>query len=299
MNKTILTFLLTLLPLSFGLRVVYTAKFVPHRLVRLIRENRPTVMVAIPSMYNALLHVKDASREDFASLRYVVSGGEPLPDAVASAFSERYGVRINEGYGLTETSPVTNWCRPWEYRPHSVGRVLPRIDQRIVDLNTRAEVPPGEDGEVIMRGPNIMRGYFKRPEDTGAVFDSNGFFKTGDIGRLDDDGHLFITGRLKEMIIVGGENVFPREIEEVLNRHPAVADSGVIGMTDPMRGELPVAFVELKEGQKVEERELLSWCRERLAGYKCPSWVKVVEKLPRNPTGKIVRRELKKQLPPA
>jgi long-chain acyl-CoA synthetase len=287
---------LTLLPLSFGLRVIYTPRFVPHRLVRLIREHRPTVIVAIPSMYNAMLHVKDASREDFASLRYVVSGGEPLPDAVAQGFFDRFGVRINEGYGLTETAPVTNWCRPWEYKAHSVGPALPRIDQRIVDLSTRAELPPGEDGEVIMKGPNIMQGYFNRPDDTAGTFDASGYFKTGDIGRLDEDRHLFITGRLKEMIIVGGENVFPREIEEVLNRHAAVGDSGVIGMMDPVRGELPVAFVELKEGQKVEEKELLSWCRERLAGYKCPSWVRVVEKLPRNPTGKIVRRELKKLL---
>jgi long-chain acyl-CoA synthetase len=248
-------------------------------------------------MYNAILHVKDAEPADFASLRYIVSGGEPLPDAVAEGFHERFGVRINEGYGLTETSPVTNWCRPWEYRPHSVGPALPEVDQRILDLATGAELPPGQDGEVVMKGPNIMRGYFNRPEETAAAFNARGFFRTGDIGRLDDDRHLFITGRLKEMIIVGGENVFPREIEEVLNRHPAVADAGVIGLMDPMRGELPAAFVELKEGQKAEERELLAWCRERLAGYKCPTFVRIVEKLPRNPTGKIVRRELKRLVP--
>jgi long-chain acyl-CoA synthetase len=288
---------LTLLPLTFGLRVVYTARFIPHRIVKLIREHRPTVLVAIPSMYNALLHVKDGSPEDFASLRYIVSGGEPLPDAVAEGFHERFGVRINEGYGLTETAPVTNWCRPFEYRPHSVGRALPEVDQRIADLATGEHLPPGRDGEVIMRGPNIMRGYFNRPEDTAAVFNPQGFFKTGDIGRQDEEGHLYITGRLKEMIIVGGENVFPREIEEVLNRHPAVGDSGVVGMMDPMRGELPVAFVELKEGQQAQERELLVWCRERLAGYKCPASVTIVEKLPRNPTGKIMRRELKKLVP--
>jgi long-chain acyl-CoA synthetase len=290
---------LTLLPLSFGCRVVYTARFVPHKLVKLIREHRPTVLVAIPSMYNAMLHVKDAGPEDFASFRYIVSGGEPLPDAVAEGFRERFGVRINEGYGLTETAPVTNWCRPEEYRPHSVGPPLPDIDQRIRDLATGRDLGPGEDGEVVMKGPNIMRGYFRRPEETAAVFDAQGSFKTGDIGRRDEDGHLYITGRLKEMIIVGGENVFPREIEEVLNRHPAVADSGVVGMVDPMRGELPAAFVELKEGQRVEERELTAWCRERLAGYKAPALVRIVEKLPRNPTGKIVRRELKKLLPAA
>jgi long-chain acyl-CoA synthetase len=287
---------LTLLPLSIGCRVVYTSRFVPHRIVKMIREHRPTALVAIPSMYNALLHVKDASPDDFASLRYIVSGGEPLPEAVFQGFRDRFRATINEGYGLTETAPVTNWCRPQEWRAHSVGRPLPRIDQRISDLNTHADLPPGHDGEVIMRGPNIMQGYYNRPEETAAAFDSRGFFKTGDIGRQDKDGHLYITGRLKEMIIVGGENVFPREIEEALNLHPAVGASGVIGVMDPMRGELPVAFVELKEGQTADEKTLLGWCRDRLAGYKVPRSVHIVPALPRNPTGKIVRRDLRKLL---
>jgi long-chain acyl-CoA synthetase len=299
---------LTLLPLAIGCRVIYAARFIPHRIVKSLREHRPTVLVAIPSMYNALLHVKDASADDFSSLRYIVSGGEPLPQAVFDGFRERFGVTINEGYGLTETAPVTNWCRPEEWRPHSVGRALPRIDQRIVDINTRAELAPGEEGEIVMRGPNIMRGYFKRPEETAAVFErrdlggaalrsGDAFFRTGDIGRHDDEGHLYITGRLKEMIIVGGENVFPREIEEVLNQHALVGASGVVGVMDPMRGELPMAFVELKEGVAPDgdlPRQLVQWCRQRLAGYKCPTEVRVIDKLPRNPTGKIMRRELKK-----
>ncbi|MFM9994387.1 MAG: class I adenylate-forming enzyme family protein [Phycisphaerales bacterium] len=287
---------LTLLPLTIGCPVVYSARFVPHKIVGLIREHRPTVFIAIPSMYNALLHVKDAKPEDFASLRYIVSGGEPLPEAVFNGFRERFGVTINEGYGLTETSPVTNWCRPNEWRPRSVGPALPGIDQRIVDPATGRVLGPNQDGEVRMKGPNIMSGYFKRPDESAAVFDELGYFKTGDMGRLDDDRHLFITGRIKEMIIVGGENVFPREIEEILNQHPTVGASGVIGQMDPMRGELPVAFVEPKEGQTPDPKALITWCRERLAGYKVPRSVHVVEKLPRNPTGKIVRRELKKLL---
>jgi long-chain acyl-CoA synthetase len=292
---------LTLLPLSVGCSVIYSARFIPHRIVKSLREHRPTVLVAIPSMYNALLQVKDASAEDFASLRYIVSGGEPLPAAVFEGFRQRFGVTINEGYGLTETSPVTNWCRPHEWRPHSVGKALPRIDQRIVDVNTREVLGPNEDGEVIMKGPNIMRGYFKRPEETAAVLGPGGVFRTGDIGRHDEDGHLYITGRLKEMLIVGGENVFPREIEEVLNQHAAVGASGIIGVMDPIRGELPVAFVELKEGEQASEnlpRELIQWTRQRLAGFKCPTAVHIVEKLPRNPTGKIMRRELRNMLPP-
>jgi long-chain acyl-CoA synthetase len=291
---------LMLLPLSTGLKVVYSARFVPQKIVRLMRKERPTVFVGIPSMYNALMQVKDAGPEDLRSLRYTVSGGEPLPEAVFNNFRERFGISINEGYGLTETSPVTNWCRPEEWRPHSVGPALPEVDQRIVDVNTRREVRRGEEGEIIMAGPNIMQGYFKREEETRAVFEMRGgkkFLRTGDIGRHDEDGHLFITGRLKEMIIVGGENVFPREIEEVLNMHPAVSASGVIGQMDPVRGELPVAFVELvpdlAEHDKPAERDLVVWCRERLAGYKVPKTIRTIEALPRNPTGKIVRRDLR------
>lgn len=290
---------LTLLPLSRSIPVVYTARFVPHKIIQLIREHRPTFLVAIPSMYNALLHVKDASPEDFTSLRYIVSGGEPLPDAVASSFKERFGVAINEGYGLTETAPVTNWCTPEEYRPHSVGRTLPRIDQRIMDPATGAWLPPGHDGEVLIKGPNVMQGYFKLPEETAKALDSRGYLHTGDMGRFDSDGHLYITGRIKEMLIIGGENVFPREIEEVLNRHPAVNASGVVGKRDPMRGELPVAFVEFKEGQTATERELQMWCRQSLAGYKVPDEVRALAALPRNPTGKIMRRELKGMVTPA
>jgi long-chain acyl-CoA synthetase len=287
---------LTLVPLVCGCKAVYTARFVPGKIVKLMREHKPCVFVAIPSMYNALLHVKDATREDFAGITYMVSGGEPLPKAVFDGMRERFGVTLAEGYGLTETSPVTNWCRPFEWREHSVGKALPGLEQRIVDPATGATLGANADGEVQMRGPNVMQGYYRLPEETAKAFTADGFFRTGDIGRHDDDGHLFITGRLKEMIIVGGENVFPREIEEVLNTHPAVNASGVTGVQDPMRGELPVAFVEFKENLRAEEKELLTHCRSRLAGYKVPSQIKVVEQLPRNPTGKIMRRELKKML---
>lgn len=283
---------LTVLPLTLGFKVVYHPRFVPPKIVKSIREHRPTIMVAIPSMYNALLSVKDASPEDFSSLRFTVSGGEPLPDATASRFRERFGVTLAEGYGLTETSPVTNWCRPFEWRPHSVGVPLPGVHERVVGADGAA-LNPGEDGEVQMRGPNIMRGYFKLPEETSKAFTPDGYFRSGDIGRFDADGHLYITGRLKEMLIIGGENVFPREIEEVLNAHPSVMESGVVGTHDPMRGELPVAFVQLKEGEAFDETSLRAWCRQRLAGYKVPAEIRHLAELPRNPTGKILRRELR------
>ena len=287
---------LTLLPLTMGLKAVYTARFVPGKILRLMREYRPTILVAIPSMYGALLQAKEAVADDFASLRFVVSGGEPLSDSVAERFYERFGVRINEGYGLTETSPVTNLCLPSEYRAHSVGRALPEIDQRIVDTATGRSLPPHTDGEVWIKGPNVMRGYFGLTEETAKALTPDGYLRTGDIGRFDDDGHLFITGRIKDMLIVGGENVFPREIEEVLDKHPSIQASGVIGVKDPIRGELPVAFVELREGAVFDRASVLSHCRAGLAGYKVPSEVRVLEKLPRNPTGKIMRRELRSML---
>jgi long-chain acyl-CoA synthetase len=281
----------TVLPLSIGAKAIYTARFNPRRVRELLQVHRPTALLAIPSMYNALLASKGAAAEDFESLEFIVSGGEPLPDAVFDGFQERFGVTIEEGYGLTETAPVTNWCRPQEHRRGSVGMPLDGIEQRIVG-DDGAVMGPGEDGEIRMRGPNIMSGYLNRPQETEDAFDDEGFFRSGDIGHHDENGHLHITGRLKEMLIIGGENVFPREIEEVLNRHPWVHDCAVIGVPDPARGEVAMAFVEIAEGASFNERELRAHCRESLAQFKVPREIRLLEALPRNPTGKIMRRAL-------
>ncbi len=287
---------LTILPLVRGLKAVYSARFVPQHIVRLCREHRPTLFVGIPSMYNALLSVKQAGPEDFQTLRYLVSGGEPLPQDVLERFRDRFGRNICEGYGLTETAPVTNWCRPHEWRPRSVGKPLPGVEQLITDPATGRPLPPGRDGEVLIRGPQRMLGYYNLPEETAKAIDARGWLHTGDMGRFSDDGHLSITGRIKEMLIVGGENVFPREIEEVINRHESVKASGVVGLADPMRGEVPIAFVELEDGAAFDEKAVLALCREKLAGYKVPREVRVLDALPRNATGKILRRELQKML---
>lgn len=287
---------LTLLPLCLGCKVVYTAKFMPKRILDLAREHQPTAFIGIPSMYNALRLAKSATREDFASLRFAVAGGEPLPDAVSDGFHEIFGVRICEGYGLTETAPVANVCLPHEYRPHSVGRAVSGVEERIVGEDGRI-LGPGEEGEIRIKGPNVMPGYFKRPEETAAAFDEDGFLRTGDMGRLDADGFLSITGRIKEMLIIGGENVFPREIEEVLDRHPSVKSSAVIGQPDPSRGEVPLAFVELVDGAEFDETALRSHCRETLAQYKVPREIRMLAALPRNPTGKIMRRALSTETP--
>jgi long-chain acyl-CoA synthetase len=282
---------LTLLPLTVGCKVVYTARFSPRKLLKLMSTHRPTAFIAIPSMHAALLHAKSATADDFSSIKYLISGGEPLPEAVFDGFRERFNTTINEGYGLTETGPCTNLCRPHEFKRRSVGRALPDVEEKIVAPDGR-RLGVDEEGEICITGPNIMKGYFKMPEATAAVFDDEGFFRTGDMGRMDADGHLYITGRIKEMLIIGGENVFPREIEEVLNAHPSVQASAVIGMQDPSRGEVPLAFVELVEDAEFDETALRSHCREGLAQYKVPRDIRVLDALPRNPTGKIMRRDL-------
>jgi len=300
---------LTLLPLALGARTIYTARFVPRRLIKLIQEHRPEVFMAIPSMYGAMLGVKQAEPDALASLRFPVSGGEALPAATFEAFETRFGIRILEGYGLTETGPILSWSTPEHFRRSSVGRPLANVRILVVD-DTDRPVPCGEEGEILAAGPNVMAGYYNLPEETGAVLaflpdpaaeapagdegpPLRRFFRTGDMGRLDEEGYLYVTGRKKEMLIIGGENVYPREIEEVLNRHASVAASGVVGRQDSTRGEVPVAYVELAEGADFDDQALRQHCREHLAGYKVPREIHLLESLPRNASGKVLRRKLK------
>lgn len=277
---------LTLIPLYLGVKVVYTARFAPRKVLELVRTHRATIFLAIPSMLGSLLAAKAATPEHFASVRYLISGGEPLPERIFEGFRDRFGITLNEGYGLTETSPVANWCRPQDHKRGSVGQPLPGIEEKIA----------GPEGEVRIKGPNVMQGYYKQPEATACAFDDEGFFRTGDIGRLDNEGHLFITGRLKEMMVIGGENVFPRTIEEVLDRHPAVLASAVIGVPDAHRGEIPVGFVEIKPDASADGIQLRAHCHAHLAAHQVPRCVQVVDRLPRSPTGKILRRQLHRLL---
>jgi long-chain acyl-CoA synthetase len=292
---------LTLLPLRIGAKVVYTARFVPRKIVSLIEEHRPDIFIAVPSMYGALLSVKKAGPESFKSIRLAVSGAEPLPDATYEAYKERFNLKLFEGYGLTETSPCTNWSTPDRHKRHSVGPALPGVGNIIVDGDDKP-LGPNEEGEIILTGPNLMKGYYKLDEQTEQVITQMTLpgqaqpvraFRTGDIGKLDEDGYLYITGRKKEMLIIGGENVFPREIEEVLNNHPSVKASAVVGKQDGMRGEVPIGFVEIEEGVEFDEAGIRNHCRESLAQFKVPKEIHVLDELPRNPTGKILRRELK------
>lgn len=285
----------TIVPLVLGATVHYMPRFSPVAVVSAIAEKRVSVFITIASMFGPLAAMKNATRRQMASLTHPVSGGEPLSPRVASIFEQRFGVRILEGYGMTETSPVVSLNTPTAYRAGTVGRALPGVTVTAVDQSGRP-LPPGADGELTIRGHCVMQGYLHKPEQTAAVL-RDGALWTGDVGRVDAHGFISITGRAKEMMIVGGENVFPIEIERVLTEHPAVAEAAVLGAPDEVRGELPVAFVCPMEGMEApDESELRSFCRARLAGYKVPRRIRVTSDLPRSPTGKILKRALKATL---
>ncbi|MFO0840491.1 MAG: AMP-binding protein [Phycisphaerae bacterium] len=284
---------MTVLPLILGATVHYLPRFTPLTVVNTIAEKRVTIFMAVASMYSALAILKNADPAALASVRLAISGGEPLPLRSADLFAERFGVPIHEGYGLTETSPIVSINLPWSSRRGSVGTPLPGIDVHTVDAH-RGPLAKGAEGELVVRGHCVMQGYLNKPAQTAEVV-RGGALHTGDIGRVDDQGFIFITGRAKEMIIVGGENIFPREIEAALAEHPAVAEAAVIGVRDPLRGETPLAYVILKEGMSAESTALRDFCRDRLAGYKVPREVRVMPDLPRGPTGKILKRALPRE----
>ncbi len=285
----------TIVPLVMGATVYYQARFSPMQVMQTIHEKRVSVFITVASMFAALAGMKSATREHFASLTHPVSGGEPLSPKVFQLFEERFGKRVLEGYGMTEASPVVSLNTPRAFRRGSVGRPLPGISVIVVD-EAGNELPVGSEGELTIHGHCVMQGYLNKPELTGQAVRA-GALHTGDVGHVDGDGFIFITGRAKDMIIVGGENVFPFEIESVLVEHPSVAEAAVVGARDDVRGEVPLAYVILAEGaSEVDETELREFCRGRLAAYKVPRQVRFAEELPHGPTGKILKRALRAEL---
>jgi long-chain acyl-CoA synthetase len=276
-----------------GGTVVLLPRFEPAAAMALMQEHRVSLFAGVPTMYFALLHHPEAAKYDLSSLRHCLCGGAPMPVEVMLAFDQRYGVNILEGYGLSETSPVASFnVLERQKRPGSIGVPIRGVEFRLVDGEGRVVTETGEPGEICIKGHNVMKGYYKRPEATAEVFD-NGWFRTGDIGVRDDDGSYRIVDRKKDMIIRGGFNVYPREIEEVLYAHPAIAEAAVIGVPSESHGEEVKAVVAFKPGKSATERELMEYCREHLAAYKAPRLVEVREALPKGPTGKILKRELK------
>ncbi len=267
-------------------------------IAEMIARHRPTIFPGAPVIYLAINQLKDVQRYNLKSVKVCVSGSAPLPVEVQSEFERLTGARVVEGYGLTEASPGTH-VNP-VYGTHKVGSIglpLPDTDVRIVDAETgEREMPQGESGELVIRGPQVMKGYWNAPGETAATL-RDGWLYTGDIARMDEEGYFFIVDRKKDIVIVGGLKVYPREIEEILHEHPKVKEAAVTGVTHKVRGELLVAQVVLKDGvtgdPKQVRRELLEFCRQRLVPYKVPRRIEIVSALPKTWIGKVLRREIR------
>lgn len=271
-------------------------RFDPDMALAIMDRDNVTVFAGVPTMYWAMLNYPGVDKYDLekisSNMNLAVSGGSAMPVEVMKAFNERFTVKILEGYGLSETSPVASFNRTNKpTKPGSVGLPVWGVSIRIVDLEG-IDVPVGEMGEILIKGHNVMKGYYKRPEATAAALE-NGWLHTGDIGNFDEDGYVYITDRVKDMIIRGGFNVYPREVEEVMMTHPAVSLAAVIGVPHESHGEEVKAFVILKEGAEVSDEEIVDWCKENMAAYKYPRVVEIRESLPMTATGKILKRELR------
>jgi long-chain acyl-CoA synthetase len=289
--------------LTCGLNATVTAgstltmlpRFTPDKALEIIGRDRVTIFEGVPTMYAAMLHQPGADAAQAASLRVCVSGGAAMPVEIMRGFEEKFGCVILEGYGLSETSPVASFNHPDKVRkPGSIGTPVRGVELRLI-TDDGADVPPGGVGEIAIRGHNVMKGYWRKPAETAAAI-QDGWFRTGDLARVDDEGYYFIVDRKKDLIIRGGYNVYPREIEEVLHEHPAVAEVAVIGIAHDELGEEVGAAVVLKPGTSATPDELRSFVRDRVAAYKYPRQVWVVADLPKTATGKILRREVQ---PPA
>jgi len=278
--------------LRMGGTIVLIPRFEAAAVLEQIQRYRCTVLPAAPPIFVAWANTPTVADYDLSSLRIVNSGAAALPVHILKQFQEITGVQIQEGYGLTETSPVThsNAAGPI-VKPGTIGKPIPGVESRVVDENDD-DVPPGAEGEIVVRGENVTSGYWRMPEATAEAL-RGGWFHTGDIATIDEDGYYTIVDRKKDMINAGGFKVWPREVEEVLYRHPAVRDAAVVAMPDPYAGERPVAYVALKEGASVTAEGLIAYCKEHLASFKAPARVEFREELPKLPTGKVLRRTLR------
>ena len=284
-------------PLLAGATIVLETRPDIPEILKLIDKYHPTQFPGLPALYNGINHNPNRARYDLRSIRICLSGSAPLPLEVAKQFEANTGGRVVEGYGLSETSPVTH-ANPiqGERRSGSVGLPVPDTEQRIVDLETGSRIlPPMETGELCVKGPQVMLGYYHQPAETAAVL-ADGWFKTGDIAYIDNDGYCFIVDRKKDLINVAGLKVYPRDVEEVLFQHPGVADAAVVGAPDPEHGEIVYAFVVRKAGATVSAEELIQFVRDRLAHYKAPRVVEFRDSLPRSGVQKVLRRELRAEI---
>jgi long-chain acyl-CoA synthetase len=278
-----------------GLNQLLLPRFDVDEVLKLVKEHEPVMFSGVPTMYMALNSSgMDLKEHGFGKVRIYNSGGAAMPINVRRAFEKKTGRPVFEGYGLSEASPVTHFNPPFmgQGREGSIGVPIPSTDARIVDVETGSEeMPIGESGELIIKGPQVMKGYWNMPEETAETL-KDGWLHTGDVARMDEDGYFYIVDRKKDMIVAGGYNVYPREIEEVLFEHKEVAEAVAIGVLDEYRGETVKAFVVCKPESGVTEEEILAFCKERLAPYKAPKTVEFRDELPKSTVGKLLRRVL-------
>jgi long-chain acyl-CoA synthetase len=273
--------------------VICVPRFEVNQTLEIIRKHKPTFFPGVPTMYIALLHHPDSGTSNLDCIKVCNSGSAPMPVEVMNEFERKTGARIVEGYGLSESSPVThrNPIRGLR-KMGSIGIPIPNTDSKIVDVETGTiDLPPGQPGELILKGPQVMKGYWRKPEETANTL-KDGWLYTGDIATMDEDGYFYIVGRKKEMIIAGGYNIYPAEVEDVMYQHPSIEELAVFGVPDPYRGETVKAAIVLRKGSTLTEQEIIDWCIERMAKYKVPRIVEFKTELPKTTVGKILRRKL-------
>jgi long-chain acyl-CoA synthetase len=267
-------------------------RFDPGKALEIVQRDGVTTFLGVPTMYAAMLHHGDHDSFDTKSLELCVSGGAAMPVEILRGFEEAFGCKVLEGYGMSETCAIASFNRPdRERKPGSIGIPVPGVEMRVVDGDGN-DVPQGEVGEILIKGPVVMKGYWNREDATAETIDSDGWLHSGDMATVDEDGFYFIVDRKKDMIIRGGFNVYPREIEEVLYEHPAVAEAAVVGVEHESLGEEVAAAVALKQGEDATPDELRAYVKERVAAYKYPRLVWITESLPKGPTGKILKRDI-------
>ena len=285
-------------PLRAGGQATIAGRFDPRTFFTTLEQARPTYFSGVPAIYTMLANLPAEVEPDTSSLRFVACGAAPMPAALIGQVEERFGVVLVEGYGLSEgTCASTSNPLDGVRKPGTVGVALPGQTVAIMDPDGEL-LPQGERGEIVIQGPTVMRGYLNKPEETAKTL-QDGWLHTGDVGILDEDGYLRIVDRVKDMIIRGGENIYPQEIEQAMLAHPAVLEAAVIGRPHAVMGEEPVAFVSVKDGASLDEDELIAFLTERIAKFKLPTQVTVIDEVPKNPVGKIDKPRLRATVEPA
>jgi long-chain acyl-CoA synthetase len=278
--------------LHAGAKLVLIERFDPASAAESVARWKVTVAAGPPNMWAAMASLPDVTPEQFASLRVAVSGAAPLSEPIRAMVEQRLGVALADGYGLTETAPTVTSSVGVQRRAGSIGQAVAGVEVRLVD-ERGADVLVGDAGEVWVRGPNVFKGYWNDPDATAAALTPDGWLRTGDVAVVDDDGYLYLVDRIKDLIIVSGFNVYPAEVEAALVEHPGIASAAVIGLPHPHTGETVKAFVVAASGYSIEEDDIITFARERLARYKCPTKIQFVDRLPEGPAGKLFRRELR------